>query len=308
MKPTAEIIEGYERCQRIPFWGKSWERGKLTPLDMLNIAAKAGLTESRQNDYGMAAGEELFSLGATRQIDSRQHDIHAEVVHLSTLIDIVISSVRKPTDAPWGIPESLERWKSSCFLSPDGSHLRKIVFVSGWSKDRHYALCRDWGALGEVAFHNIPLHIVVVVLGTHQDGRYKSFWTRALRHPVNKTLKFRKKQNIASGFKNTWDEIFREDHDEYTTTQWLEGMLKDDVLRDVLFRVDVNVQEKPVRQRIIDLANRKLDRIEKLKSLPDENLSGCSWPIKCDFIRSCHNGDEPSGRYGFVPVDSLNLR
>jgi hypothetical protein len=305
---TAELLDGYERCSRISWWSRDWEKGRLSPQDMLDIGVKAGLTCPIGVEAGMEAGETLYALGASREIDSKQHDIHAEIVHLASISDIVVSAIRKSTDEPWGMPDPLDRWKTSCFLSPDGSHLRKIVFVSGWSKDRHYALCRDWGALGEVAFHNIPLHIVVVVLGTHQDGRYKSFWTRALRHPVNKTLKFRKKQNIASGFKNTWDEIFREDHDEYTTTQWLEGMLKDDVLRDVLFRVDVNVQEKPVRQRIIDLANRKLDRIEKLKSLPDENLSGCSWPIKCDFIRSCHNGDEPSGRYGFVPVDSLNLR
>lgn len=272
---------------------------------MLDIGLRAGLTEPVGGEYGMAAGEELFSLGATRQIESKQHNLHSQVVHLASIADVVTTAIRKPTDAPWGVPEALERWKSDCFLSPDGTHLRKVVFVTSWSDDRHYSLCRSWSALGEVCAYELPLQLVVVMLGKQSDGRFHSYWSHGLRHPVNKKLRFRKRQNIASGFKDSWREVWREDFDEIPTAEWLEAMLTDDVLRDVLFKVDVEVPDKVSRRRIMDLANRKLDRIEKMKALPDQNLSTCDWPSPCAHRKHCHAGEEPSGRYGFVPIDSL---
>jgi hypothetical protein len=305
---TADILDGYERCARIPFWGRDWEKGRLSPQDMLDIGVRAGLTCPIGDDPGMTAGEELYSLGATREIESKQHDLHAQVVHLSSIADLVTTAIRKPTDEPWRIPEPLDRWKSECFLSPDGMHLRKVVFVTSWSSDRHYSLCRSWSALGEVCHHNFPMQLIVVMLGKHLNGRFHSYWSHGLTHPVNKKLRFRKKQNIGDGFKDSWREIFREDHDEIDTKTWLNAMISDDVIRDVLFKIDIPVPEKLARQQIVDLANRKLDRIAKLKVLPDPNLSTCDWPSPCSHRRHCHANEEPSGRYGFVPVDSLNLR
>src|ERR1700679_1698392 len=156
---TAELLEGYERCARIPFWGRDWEKGRLSPQDMLDIGVKAGLTCPIGVEAGMEAGETLYALGATREIESKQHDAHAEIVHLASISDIVVSAIRKSTDEPWRIPEPLDRWKSECFLSPDGMHLRKVVFVTSWSPDRHYALCRSWSALGEVCHHNLPMQL-----------------------------------------------------------------------------------------------------------------------------------------------------
>lgn len=303
---TAEILDGFERCARIPWWERDWVKNRLTPQDMLEIGLKAGLTAA-SGDYGMEAGETLFALGATRQIESKQHDLHAQVVHLASIADIVTTAIRKPADEPWGVPEPLERWESECFLSPDGSHLRRVIFVTSWSDDRHYSLCRSWGALGEVCQYNLPLQLVVVMLGKHEEGRFRSFWTRALRHPVNKQVRFRKKQNIGAGFKGSWDEVWREDHDEYTTQEWLEAMLKDDVLRDVLFKIDVAVPDKVSRNRIVDLADRKMDKVERIKVLPDQNLSTCDWPVPCAHRKHCHAGEEPSGRYGFLPqVDHID--
>lgn len=302
---TAEVIEGIERCGRIPFWGRDWILNRLTPSDMLDIGLKAGLTAPIGSEYGMEAGETLYALGATRQIKSKQHDIHAEVVHLASIADIVTTAIRKPADEPWKTPESLVRWKSGCFLSPDGSHLRKVIFVTSWSDDRHYSLCRSWSAMGEVCHYQLPMQLVVVMLGKHQSGRYQSYWTRGLRHPVNKKLRFRKKIDISNPFKSSWVEVWREDHDEIGTQEWLNAMISDDVIRDVLFKIDVAIPERAARQRIIDLAQRKLDRLEKLKTLPEQSLSVCDWPVPCLHRRHCHANEEPSGKYGFVPVSNL---
>ena len=305
---TAELLDGYERCSRISWWSRDWEKGRLSPQDMLDIGVKAGLTEPIGGEFGMTAGETLYALGATREIESKQNNIHAEIVHLASIVDLVTTAIRKPIDEPWRIPEPLDRWKSECFLSPDGMHLRKVVFVTSWSSDRHYSLCRSWSALGEVCHHNLPMQLVVVMLGKNQNGRFHSYWSHGLTHPVNKKLRFRKKQATATGFKDSWIEVWREDHDEITTQEWLNAMITDDVIRDVMFKIDVAVPEKTARERIIDLAARKLDKIDKIKTLPDRNLSSCDWPSPCQFRRVCDNDDIPSHKYGFVAVESFDFR
>lgn len=302
---TPEILEGVERCPRIPHWGRDWEKGRLSPQDMLDIGVDAGLTMPIGGDYGVEAGETLYALAGNHQIESKQHNLHDQVVHLAALADLITTAIRKPVDEPWEYPAPLENWEPSCYLSPDGNHLRKVVFVTSWSDDRHYSLCRSWGALGEVCQYQLPMQLVVCMLGKHLNGRFHSFWSHALTHPINKKLKFRKKNDIATALKSSWREVWREDHDEYTTQAWLNAMVADDVIRDVLFKIDIPVPEKLARQQIIDLAARKLDRVRKIKTLPDRNLSTCSWPVPCIHQRHCDANEEPSGRYGFVPVESL---
>lgn len=307
MYGNPELLNAFERCPRIAHWTKSWIKNRLTPYDMLKIGVTAGLTDKSSEEHGMTAGEELYALGATRQIESKEHDIHAQVVHLASIADLVTSAIRKPMDEPWMIPERIGEWGTNCFMSPDGGHLRRVEFLTSWSTDRHYSICREWGTLGPVCQYILPMQVVVVMLGRHVNGRYHSYWSHGLQHPINKKLRFRKKQGLAVGFKESWRECWREDHDEIDTATWLNAMIADDVIRDVLFRIDIAVPEKPARQKINDLAAKKLDKIDKMKALPDRNLSSCDWPSPCQFRRICDNDDVPSPRYGFVPVDSLNL-
>jgi len=79
-------------------------------------------------------------------------------------------------------------------------------------------------------------------------------------------------------------------------------MYKDGVLEDSCFSVTVDVPSEKARTHVLDLAARKLDKLMNLRSLPDEQLTGCSWPTKCTFISNCHNGDSPSKKYGFVKI------
>jgi hypothetical protein len=115
-----------------------------------------------------------------------------------------------------------------------------------------------------------------------------------LRHPANKKLRFRKKHDVATGFKSSWLQVWREDYDDISTHDWLQAMLEDGVLQDVCFNVEISVPEKTARQHIIDLAARKLEKIQDLDSLPDQNLSTCDWPVACAFRSDCHAGRGPN--------------
>ncbi len=301
---TAKLLADFETCPRKAFWSQEWEKNKMTPAAMLDEGIRAGLTYYGQ-DHGEEAGSVIFEIGATRGIDSSQYDVHAEVVHLANLADVICTAARKNGDPPWKSPDPIEGWNPSCFISPDGHYLRRIVCVSSWSDERQNSLCRSWETLGPVAFYDLPMQIAVAIIGNRKDGKYHSFWTHALQHPQNKKLRFRKKTDIATGFKSSWLECWREDHDEFSSADWLNAMMGDDVLRDVFFKIDFPRQEEFSRRRIMDVANRKMDIIQSTKTLPDEQFTGCNWPTKCQFINPCSKGDRPSGKYGFVPVEQL---
>jgi hypothetical protein len=270
---------------------------------MLAIGVRAGVMESARTDWGEVAGEEVYGLGSNPGLDSKEFNLHDEVVHLAALADIVTCAIRRPGGEPWKLAPSLPGWESGCYLSPDGSHLRRIAFVTSWNDDRHYSLCRSWESLGEICHHDLPMQMVVIVLGQHRQGRYHSYWTHGLRHPTGwKKMRFRKKQHTEIPFKESWVEIWREDHDEIKTEAWLQWMLEDDVLRDICIRVDIPALKPEARRRMVDLAQRKLNLILNAAELPMQNLSTCDWPAPCIHRDHCHAQQEPGPAYGFVKV------
>jgi hypothetical protein len=258
----------------------------------------------------MAAGGKIMEISANREIVSDQHDLYSQVIHYASLADIVTSAIRKPSEPPWGVSEPVSlpnglQWQGGAFLAPDGLKLRRVVLATNWSDDRHYSEARSWFSLGEVCVHGLPMQEAVIVLGASRDGKRHGYWSKGLRHPVNKKLRFRKKNDTETGFKSSWATIFREDYNDISTEEWLESMYSDGVLQDICFSVEIPVPEKTARQRIVDLAARRLDEIYRTKELPPQQLSTCDFPVPCCHRGHCHKGDPPSGRYGFVKIDSL---
>ncbi len=306
---TPEILTALEECRRKAHWLRDWESNKLTPNQMLKTGVIAGLTETTRKDWGQLAGETLYSLGANHGLVSKQYDIHAEIVHLSAIAEAVTTAMRK--GSPWKPTDAVEignghTWVSDALLDPSGARLRRILFVSSWSDERHYSLCRSWESLGSVCVHNLPMQMAVVLLGVHRDGRYHGAWSKGYMHPVSKQVRFRRKHDASKGFKDTWSQVWREDFDHISTESWLQSMLDDSVLQDSLLVIDLPVPEPAARQSILDLMDRRLDELWNTRKTPDPNLSNCFWPQRCPLIGPCHAGEkEPSGRYGFFPISAL---
>jgi hypothetical protein len=300
---TAELIEADERCHRMAYWLRDWKPRKLTHSEMLQTGIEAGLTEAERPDYGQRAGDRVYDLGSDPGLQSDSVNLYDEVVHLAALADIITCAIRKPKTPVWLRPKPIDSWKPSCYLSPDEINLRRVVLVGSWSDDRHYSVCRSWQTLGPICFYEMEMQIVVVVLGNHRDDKYHSHWTKAVRHPQNKKLRFRKKNDVGTGFKESWKPVWREEHDEITTGEWLQGMIEDDVIRDVCFSIKVPVPKKEYREQIIDLARRRMMEIETQEMLPPMQLSTCDWPVVCPLRSPCHGGSQPSGKYGFVKIN-----
>jgi len=307
MHPTHELIEHYEHCRREGIYARDWEKYKITPHQMLMSGIREGLISDRK-DFWQAAGEKCFELAIQPGLDSKQFDLHAETVHICAMSDVISAAIRK--GEPWKPVDLIEigngsLWESDAFLDGKESSLRRVICVSSWSDDRHYSAMRSWGSLGAVCLYEMPMKIAVCLIGTHREGKYHSHWTKAVLHPVNKKLRFRKKADKTSGFKDSWTPIFREDRDEITTQAWLQAMLDDGVLQDSMFVVDLPVPAKDVRKKIIDLASTRLNQIDGTETLPEQQLSTCDFPIPCIFRSPCHSSNSPSGKYGFVRVDQV---
>ncbi len=304
---SPQLLTAFEHCTRKGFWSLDWERAKIDLHELLMAGITEGLTTTRQ-DIGEAAGEKIMEISAVKNIVSDQHDLYSQVVHHCAIADIVATAVRKPQEAPWTFPdpETLPNgvlWHSGCFLAPSGTSLRRIVLATNWSDDRHFSEAQSWHSLAESCVYGLPLQEAVIVLGASRDGRRHGYWSKGLRHPVNKKLRFRKKTDRANGFKDSWSVIFREDYDEISTREWLDAMYSDGVLQDVCFSVEIPLPEKAARQKVIDLAAKKLDILYSTKELPEPNLSTCFWPSRCHFINCCSKGEsEPNGKYGFVRI------
>jgi hypothetical protein len=295
---TPLLLTNYERCDRCGFWSRSRERVKLDDTEMLQQAIRAGVTEAARSDWGEVAGEEAYGLGNEPGLETTHYDVHAEVVHLACIADAITTAIRKSSDKPWQLAGRVQLgdgpvWTSGAYIDPSGLKLRRIVLVSAWNNDRHYSECRSWFSLGEICAFGLPMQMAVVVLGQRRDGKRHSPWAKGLRHPANKKLRFRKKHDVASGFKDTWRPVWREDFDDIGTNDWLQAMLDDGVLEDVCFPVTIDIPEKAARQRIVEMAARKLERLAAMKTVPDPQLTGCDWPKPCIFRRPCHGGREP---------------
>lgn len=301
---TAVLLTAHETCSRKGYYSARWEAKRMSGTEMLYAGLDVGLSEAERPDFGEAAGEHIMGLAEERGLETSAADLYGSVLHHAALCDVVTSAVRKPGEAPWRRPETTaDGWVPGCFLSPDGTHLRRVVLVSTWSDDRHYAEIRSWRTWGEIAAYGLPMQQVVCVLGPHWAGRRHSAWTKGLLHPANHQLRFRKRNAVATGFKETWESIWREDHGEIDRAVWLQSMLTDDVLPELLFTVTVPVPRPETLARIRSLAAQKQVDLLAAQTAPAGNLSTCDWPAPCPFRGCCLAVPELAPRAPtFLPV------
>ena len=318
---TAQILTNYEHCQRKSFYGLSWQRNRLSAVGMMAKAIRVAVTAPNASEtaFGELAGSEVMQLAADRGLETENPEVYEAVIHTAALSDILVSAIRKPGSPPWQIPEVVQNWTSAAYLSPDGSYLRRIALVSHWSDERQCGESRAWFTLGEIEAYRLPMQIAVLVLGQQRNGRRTgSPWCSGFLHPRNHELRFRKRskgtRTDGNVFNDKWEKILREDHAEISRETWLESMLRDDVLPDVCFKVDVEIPTEKQLQRIREMRDRKLEKIAALTEKPEANLSTCDFPVPCEFKRCCHAAveREPSEKIGYLriqaapPVDELS--
>jgi hypothetical protein len=311
MPSTADLLTNVEQCPRKGLFSREWQSNRMSDTEMLQDALRCAMLETERTDIGELAGERVMELAETRGIETKSHQVYDACTSTACLADILSVAIRKPKEGPWRVPETLVGksyvWNSGALLDPTGTFLRRFVLASSWSPDRQLAEVNSWRSLGEVVQYQMPMQMIVAVLGPHRDGKRHSPFTKGLLHPRSHKLRFRKKsQSTSTEFKESWDRVWREDRGEILPHQWLSAMIEDDVLKEHLFVVDVPVPEESKIQELKDLAERKLQAVWNLGQVPDRQLSGCFSPTQCQYIHCCWGKwKEPSEKAGFIPVANL---
>ena len=305
---SASLLSAYERCARWGFYARQWQKHRMTSMEMLHSAVRAGLTEAVRPDFGEVAGEHLMSLAETRGLDNVQGcHVYDCAIHHAALADIVVTGIRKPLESPWEPAGGIEGqpWVSGAYLDPSGDALRGILLVSSWSEERRNSAVRTWSTLGEVCQFGLPMRLAVAVVGSMISGRRRAPFSKGLLHPINRSLRFqRRSKGWTTGFRETWQPIWREDHAEIERQEWLQAMLEDEVLQEHLFVVDVPVPGERERERVVDLAQRTLEECESLTVFPRPKLEVCRDPIHpCPFLECCWSTPESFPEDGaFDPI------
>ena len=295
---SAQVLRNSDFCSRLEFLSRSWEKDSLTPMQLLSRGIHAGLI-SEAKDPGTAAGDYVISLAVSRPIDTPQTDLLGLAEHTAALADM-ITWILRPGD-PWANPGSVElgehTWIPESYIGPGG--LRRVVLVDRWSDERAIAESFDWGTL-EGVIYDVPMTLIVVVLGASHDGRRHGPLSKGWLHPVNQDLRFRKRND--TDFCGTWNIVYREDF-KGDREEWLESMTEDQVFEDhlILHPVEASIEPAP----LLDLACSKLSLVSDTVELPDIQLAQCFDPIrKCPFVSCCPYFRMPSAGGGFIQLNT----
>jgi len=250
-------------------------------------------------DAGEASEAESLRLSTEIGIDTEQSDLLSLAEHIGGLANFLAWIVRGE-QLPYKRPEPIrvadgKMWVSGAFLSQDERSLRHVKMVDRWDVWAQIALENSWQIMGECAAYRVPMSVVVVEIGKLRKGRWSNPFTTAYRHPVSKTLRFRRRDG--DDFGSTWEKVFRET-DKATREEWLDAMADDGVLAEPI-HVHV-VQPEHVEERLA-LAASKLSRIASTDAPPEPQLSQCFERIHpCPFRSCCPRGMEPNAEMGFL--------
>src|SRR5512146_169108 len=196
---SANHLSAYETCERKEHFSLSWEPNRMPDTALLQDALRTAMLTDRK-DYGEAAGERVLELAETRGVETKSHQVYACATSTACLADMLAVGIRQShKEAPWRVPEALDGvWTPGCLISPDNAFLRRFVLASSWSDDRRLGEVNSWRTMGDIAHYEMPMQLVVAVVGPVRDGKRHSYFSKGLLHPKNGKLRFRKKSNHTS--------------------------------------------------------------------------------------------------------------
>lgn len=277
---NAEDLELFDRCSRLSKWSRTHPRFALSPLRAIYHAIDAGLTAPEDGEK--AAETYLIDLAGSPGLDIEVADVYSLAIHYSKLAATLVAYLRG-NDKPWAKIITVPGWQSGCYEAGDA--IRRIVLIDHWSDQRKMAEIRSWRTVAETSMLNRPMLINFISIGSSSDGRRVSPWSKALKHPKSKQMRFAKRGNKSDGFSESWIPVWREQF-ESDTKAWLGIMQSDGVFADLVHSIRVPVS--PRREEYVrDIARIRVARAS-LEDNPPMSRSNCYGISPCKFVDTCH--------------------
>jgi len=290
---SAERLTSFELCPRRYAWTSAYKSFRVSPIRALFMGLDAGLRSEK--DPEKAAENEVLKIAANPGLDLIGDSIYSVAFHHAKLAGVLTAALRSSSDGPWKPFKGTDTWESACYDLGDGKP-RRISLVDRWSDDRQQVEMYGWRSIGEAAALNMPIKLTAISIGAARDRHRYSAWTRAHRHPKNRTIRFKRKTSTED-FGSTWLPVWREDSD-VTTEAWLTQMQKDGCMEDLVNTVHIPV---PIRRGdYLAEMDRLAGEMESTADNPPMRLAGCFGFNPCQFRNVCHGSKEPlPEKYGF---------
>ena len=290
MNLSAALYDTLDRCPRRLALERDYEPRAISPLGLMYAGIEGGLIAA---DPCEGAKDVIRALAAVRDIDSPNLAAISAVRHVGLMAEIIslalrrkLGPVRRLVPAPMGE----HQWQSNLFETRRGD-LHRIILVSHIDDDVLRGFAHSWGTVGELAALERDVTLTFVAIGPQRDGRRHSAWSKAVQHPIQKTmLRFgRRKGGKAEGFTNAWREVWREQTD-IPAERWLNQMHSDEVLEDLIQsrRVAYRKDDARIEQAKADLVQlipqmeaATTDSPMRRSSCDEVGRGACPWQGYC---------------------------
>jgi hypothetical protein len=289
---SSEQLAIMEICPRRRLWQEQYASLRVSLVGALYRGLAAGLTA--ENDPEKEAERAVLALAARPGLDFEGPTVYAVAMHTSKLAGILAVALRNSGPA-WSLFPGSDAWASACYDAGDGEP-RRVVLVDRWNDERKASEATSWRTIGELVSLERPIFLTSVEIGTSRAGHRISPWTRAYRHPKNRTCRFRKLHG-GEKFGSDWLPVWREDC-ELKTKEWLDLMAKDGCM-DAVQTSRIGLPQRP--ERYLEQIRRLWDDMSR-PGTPPMRLAGCYDKLSgaCQFLEVCHGAKEPDpARYNF---------
>lgn len=242
----------------------------MAALDVLRNAVAEGLA-AKDERPARAAAQVRHEALENRMEFERGQNAYLITEHLAALAEQIVYVVGG--SKPWSRPVDVrlnERysWDSRAWLGPTG--LRRVVLTD---RPREHDEMSWWDA-GEQAVYGGTLTEIIVILGSHRDGRFHGHWSRGWKHPRSAEVRV---SSSSGGELGKWTKIWRED-EGITAEAWAEKMKP--AMHSSLSYNEREELTRDQRMAWMRLGVRKMRAIEQ-EDEPDMQVSQCHFPSRC---------------------------
>lgn len=229
----ARDLEAVDSCDRKYALLRDYEPTLMSPTAMLYAGIEAGLVGENP---GESAKDAIRELSSRVDLDAKALSGLSGVRHVGLLAEVlsvalrrVIGKLNRVQPVEW----MGHTWESGLFECHKTRTVHRIVLIPHYDDEILRSFAHQWGVVGELAALGRDIMLTAVVIGQSRGGRRHSHWTKGLTHPVQKSLRFARRDGEKSGFTKGWKDVWRE-QTQITAEAWLDQMTTDGVLEEMI--------------------------------------------------------------------------